>query len=60
VATDQREAWKRFSYLRDRYEFYLAEGKNKADARVMANKDLVQSYGKEFGYTRQQLTDILS
>jgi len=60
VATDQREAWKKYSYLRDRYEFYLDDDKDKTEARNLANLDLIERYGSEFGYSEQQLTDILS
>ena len=60
VATDQREAWKKYSYLRDRYEFYLDDDRDKTKARSLANQDLVGKYGEEFGYSEKQLIDILS
>ena len=58
--TDQREAWKRHSYLRDRYEFHLAEGKGRPESRRLANRDLEGEYGASFGFTEEQLDAILT
>ena len=60
VASSQREAWKRHSFLRDRYEAYLGAGDCKSDARAMANKDLEKEFGTECGYTEAELQDILT
>ncbi len=56
----QRASWKKHSYLRDRYEVHLAEGRKKADARRLANADLVAKYGEESGFNEQDLQDILT
>jgi hypothetical protein len=55
----QRQNWKRFSYLRDRYEFHL-KSQSKAKARVSANQDLIRTYGEESGYSEEQLECILT
>ena len=60
VATDQREAWKKFSYLRSRYEHYLSEDSASSDARILANDDLITKFGEEAGYTESELLDILT
>lgn len=60
VARSQREAWKRHSFLRDRYEAYLSAGDDRSDARAMANRDLEKQFGREFGYTEAELQDILT
>ena len=57
---DQREAWKRHSYLRDRYEFHLADGKGKPESRLLANQDLEAEYGAVFGFDDEQLDAILT
>ncbi len=60
VAVAQRKAWKQHSYLRDRYEYHLNAGRNKASARLLANQDLRAEYGQGAGYTEQELQHILS
>ncbi len=50
--------WKRYSYLHDRYEAHIEKGSGKAEARKMANLDLIEQFGKEAGYTNQQLKCI--
>ena len=60
LAAAQRASWKKHSYLRDRYEAYLNDGRKKADARGLANADLVAKYGEESGFTEQDLQDILT
>ncbi len=58
--TDQREAWRRHSYLRDRYEYHLETGKEKPAARLLANDDLVKRYGESHGFSPDQLDGILT
>ena len=58
--TDQREAWRRHSYLRDRYEFHLEAGEEKPTARLRANDDLVKKYGDSHGFSPDQLDGILT
>ena len=60
LAAAQRATWKKHTYLRDRYEVHLFDGRKKADARNLANADLVAKYGEESGFTEQDLEDILS
>ena len=60
VGVAQREAWKRHGYLRERYEFHLEAGRNKDQARGLANSDLQERFGEEAGYTSQELEQILS
>ncbi|MEN8131227.1 MAG: hypothetical protein ABFS45_13750 [Pseudomonadota bacterium] len=60
VAIDQRKAWKRHGYLRDRYEFHLGSGHNKTTARNLADIDLREEFGEEAGYSAQELEQILS
>ena len=60
VASSQRAAWKRHSYLRDRYESHLANGATKQRARQLANDDLKTEYGSDSGYTEEELSAILS
>lgn len=60
IASSHRSAWKQHSYLRDRYEFHLGAGEEKARARRLANEDLQQAYGKDCGFTEEQLSAILS
>lgn len=57
---EQREAWKRHSFLRDRYEFHMAEGKGKPESRLLANNDLEKKYGAAFGFSEDQLDGILT
>ena len=58
AASNHRIAWERYAYLHDRYEACIEKGANKEDARKMANKDLLERFGKEAGYTEQQLECI--
>ena len=58
--SDQREAWKRHSFLRDRYEFHMADGHAKPESRILANRDLEKEYGASFGFSAEQLDDILT
>jgi len=60
VAVAQRKAWKQHSYLRDRYEHHLGAGRDKNEARLLANLDLRAEFGQETGYTEQELQHILS
>lgn len=60
VASSHRSAWKQHSYLRDRYEFHLGVGETKEHARHLANEDLKKEYGKDCGYTDEELSAILS
>jgi len=60
VAKGQKEAWKKYSYLRGRYEFYLEQDHDKAFAREVANRDLVNEFGEEAGYSESELLEILS
>lgn len=60
VGVMQKQAWQRHGYLRDRYEFHLLEGREKSEARGLADRDLRDKYGEEAGYTMQELEDILS
>jgi chromosome segregation ATPase len=55
----QRQDWKRFSYLRDRYEYHLGS-QSKQKARVSANQDLVRTFGVDSGYSEDELDCILS
>lgn len=57
---DHKNAWKRHTFLRDRYEHHMGSGYEKDKARTMANKDLIDRYGTEVGFTAEQLCDILS
>lgn len=57
---DHKNAWKRHTYLGECYDGYLDEGYDKERARVMANEDLKGRYGDEFGFSEEQLDDILS
>ena len=59
-ATAQRATWKKHTYLRDRYEAYLEEGRVKHNARRLANADLVAKYGEDSGFSEQDLEDILT
>ena len=60
LALGQKNAWKRHSFLRERYEAHLAAGHDKGQARLLANRDLMERYGEEVGFTRDELVAILS
>jgi len=60
VGVDQRRAWQRHGYLRDRYEFHLTGTRDKTLARSLADQDLRERYGEDAGYTEQELEQILS
>lgn len=60
IATSHRAAWKQHSYLRDRYESHLGTGVSKERARLLANDDLKTEYGSASGYSKEELTAILS
>lgn len=60
IASRHRSTWKQHSFLRDRYEFHLGAGEIKERARHLANADLKQEYGKDRGYTEEELSAILS
>jgi len=60
VGVDQKRAWKRHGYLRDRYEFHLSTGQSIADARTFAGQDLRMVFGDDAGYSEQELEHILS
>ena len=60
IAASHRTAWRRHSYLRDRYEFHLNAGSTNERARGLANEDLKQEYGSDCGYTDDELSAILS
>lgn len=60
VGVDQRKAWKRHGYLRDRYEFHLGSGQDKTTARNLADMDLREEFGEDAGYSEQELEQILS
>lgn len=60
IGVAQKEAWKKHGYLRDRYEYHLENGQEKGAARAMANRDLIDSFGNEAGYSEQELEVILS
>jgi hypothetical protein len=60
IGVEQKEAWKKHGFLRDRYEYYLEDGQDKETARLMANQDLSDSFGEEAGYSEQELEVILS
>ena len=53
-------SWKRHRFLGERYDAHLLDGHDKDTARGMANRDLVERYGKDVGFTEDQLRDILS
>ncbi|MEJ1296826.1 MAG: hypothetical protein RPU64_09075 [Candidatus Sedimenticola sp. (ex Thyasira tokunagai)] len=55
-----RDALQKAGFLRNRYEQYLELNKAKTVARREANRDLVESYGPEAGFTDQELEDVLS
>ncbi|MBF0255964.1 MAG: hypothetical protein HQL47_05780 [Gammaproteobacteria bacterium] len=55
----KRQDWKRFSFLRDRYEFHLTK-QSKPKARLSANQDLIEAFGETSGYSPDELECILS
>ncbi|MCB1763602.1 MAG: hypothetical protein KDI27_10770 [Gammaproteobacteria bacterium] len=58
--SERKKIWERHQYLRSCYEMHLAEGTDKAHARLQADRDLRERYGEEFGYTEEQLDSILT
>mgnify|MGYP001044036957 CR=1 FL=1 len=50
--------WERYSFLHDRYEAYVEEGIDTAQAGKLANEDLMKKFGKKAGYTDEQLECI--
>lgn len=60
LALDHKHAWKKHKFLCDRYDVHLDSGLNKNKARTLANQDLMGRYGKEVGFTPEQLCEILS
>lgn len=60
LALNQKNAWKKHTFLCERYDVHLESGHDKDTARTMANKDLMDRYGKKVGFTAEQLRDILS
>lgn len=60
IGVTQRQAWKQHGFLRDRYEFHLESGEEKAAARALANQDLRGAFGDEAGYSEEELENILS
>ncbi|MEE9357155.1 hypothetical protein [Candidatus Vondammii sp. HM_W22] len=60
VATNHKESWKKFSYLRNRYEFFLEQSKEKTEARRLANEALIKKHDKSVGYSEDELDAILS
>lgn len=60
VAANHKESWKKFSYLRNRYEFFLEQSKEKTEARRLANEALIKKYDKSVGYSEDELDAILS
>ncbi len=56
----QKNAWKRHTFLGERYEKHLNDGRGKEQARAMANQDLMDRYGDDIGFTPEQLLVILS
>ncbi len=60
LALEQKNTWKRHTYLCERYDVYLISGHKKEKARTNANEDLVDKHGKEAGFTEEQLQEILS
>ncbi|MET0086051.1 MAG: hypothetical protein ABW082_06030 [Sedimenticola sp.] len=55
-----RDALRKAGFLRDRYEHHLGLNKSKRVARQDANRDLVENYGPESGFSVQELEDVLS
>jgi hypothetical protein len=47
-------------FLRERYEFHLAVNKSKPAARKQANRDMMEIYGSESGFSDQELQDVLT
>ncbi|HHH40323.1 MAG TPA: hypothetical protein ENK50_12215 [Sedimenticola sp.] len=60
IAVSHRRAWERHQYLRQQYEQYLEQGARADAARGLANRDLVQRFGENAGYSGEELRDILS
>lgn len=60
IAPGHRAAWKQHRYLRDRYESHLSKGATKERARELANEDLKAEYGTGIGFSKDELTAILS
>ncbi|MEJ2622475.1 MAG: hypothetical protein P8163_20165 [Candidatus Thiodiazotropha sp.] len=60
VGLNQRDAWRRYGYLRSRYELYLEQNEVKTVAREHAGRDLIEEFGAEAGYSKSQLEHILS
>lgn len=58
VISHQRIDWDRYAYLHDCYEAYIEKGAKKEQARKLANRDLMEKFGKNAGYTEQQLECI--
>ncbi|MBT3016063.1 MAG: hypothetical protein KME63_09990 [Candidatus Thiodiazotropha sp. (ex Clathrolucina costata)] len=56
----QKEAWKQHGFLRNRYEYYMEDGRDKETARALADQDLRDAFGDKAGYTKLELEDILS
>lgn len=57
---EHKNSWKKHRFLCERYDVHLESGHDKDKARLMANQDLVKRYGKNAGFTTEQLCDILS
>jgi len=55
-----RKAWEQHRYLRSQYEQHLESGCVKDRARLLADRDLRSSFGKDAGYSKEQLEEILS
>ena len=53
-----RIPWENYTYLQDRYDVYTEKGVIKEEARTLANRDLMKRFGKEAGFTDQQLECI--
>ena len=60
IAIEQKKAWKRGRFLCERYDLHLNSGLEKDEARALANRDLMESQGKEAGFTAEELRGILS
>ena len=59
-AVEHKKAWKKHKFLCERYDAHLDNGHDKEQARAMANQDLVDNYGKQAGFTAEELGGILS
>jgi len=60
LTVDYKSSLKRNKFLIECYEVHLGSVQEKDRARAMANQDLMDRYGEEFGFTKEQLGDILS